>query len=1396
MKEFYKESDFESEFNPDNKKAILDLFNDFSELKDKHSKYFEQRLKLLWSAKLFTQNSLDWKDLDKTEKVLDFSYLENWPFPKIEFDYELYGFDFRKAFKQEEQDKMDFSYCKVVDTIILKFIRAVDWSDELSDEVVSLLISKVVSALDTESVLAKYFLEKIFEKLDNKVGDSLSKELSFQIAEKIEQSKFFVGHREQDPRKIIIDDVGASVLINKYFDSESSVERAKLLTQIDPFYLVGSPQIRWPNQNAQNIRKILLLLDIQKNGRGQGVNAEEVKKSISKMRRTLIRFEMEGTLEAHLFGSVCKAIKNKPELKKHLPRIGGNCSGRMKDTPEAVGFYSKVLEEARIVFEKKGITDPRVLEHKSFLLAREWVIKSLEFNNADRPQDSSYVGNPYEAVVWARLGSSVQKSLKGMRHKIQCVDFHNLSRFIGKSGDNKYLAKKQEYRRRLRELEEGSDERAQLLFEYNNFIKKQYNPKRSLAEMAIDLRFSLKIEAIDWLNDAPYGLIKWCSRALDRGVSIGTVTKYALSVYIFNEWNPDEDMLAEIENVNSLHATKSIRKIQKFNNERGLVYPNKDYCRIGAQGDNYIQLRVEGYSHQDIIQYPWLMNCVSDINFENKNKSGVLFSSTMHKGAQQAWLRSCAYYVPKDWSDKVIGQIMHNRLISGIDKNIHDASFWFQNFETPNENDGVVYKNIQTEKDLIRSLMCVPDKFRARLPANENRYNELFSSDATAYLYGRLVKIAVARDVTMADIDDVISEVLEKIKSKEIDLEKQTVEFRTALIETYNKLKAENTTAIGPISSIIEELKQTAERRKKYVIDTQSWVSNHQGTGRNLLVKAWNFRDMAIKGGAADNPRAIIQWVGQRGVFELLESMKESYPEKNLPAIFSELQVWMAELVRHYSPNVTVDTILAFKERFNPDYVIAPCVINLGDGWSGEIFEKSDPRGATIGADTGCCMTLSGASSDCIDAGYRYPDCGFFGLYRNGALVAQSFLYANLQEDKSVIVCDNIEASSGKDREMILDKYKAFFQDYLEQQLTRNECSSQFTKVNIGTGYTEIGLGSLKSAESVPVGHSIYTDAAKQKRLLVIDESVIQENKKNQLSIVSDSKELFQIFKSEVTDTMFGTVLSNQGVLEVGVLAKIIGNTAYIVESLNSHGGGDNHQNIDNLFWKFEKELNRRNVTEINFGNQTKLQELYAKIVGKKIDVITAPRDFRPVISMSGARVYEREKLAAAYEIQSLDEEAKNQIRILSTYHVEDDDEDYEGEGHTSNDIDDYLSECGDLFWSDSKDISFAVKNIAESSALVVSYVLASYVRMNLDDPNKRLYVHNISGDFSSNEDAQKLGEYVATELLERVYSAQSAGIRIDKDEKTFISILKRVKDNDKKFSDIRIDVENREDSE
>lgn len=1389
MKEFYKESHLEIESSPDNKKAILDLFNDFSELKEKNSTYFERRLKLLWRSKQFTQNSLDWSELDKSEKELNLLYLENWPYPKAESGFGLTNFYFREAFSQEEQDRVDFSHCKVAEALILNFVRAIDSSEGFSDEDVSLLVSKLITTLDTESTLGNYFLEKIFKKLDNRYADTISNELSTQIYEKIEESKFYVSYRDQEPRKLVIDDVGASILINKYFDSESSVERAKLLTQIDPFYLVGSSQIQWPNQSAQNVRKILFLLDIQKESRKNGLSADEVKKAISKMRRTLIRFEMEGTIEAHLFGSVCKAIKNRPELKNHLPRISGNCSGRMKDTPEAVGFYSKVLEEARMVFEKKGITDPKVLEHKSFLLAREWVIKSLEFNNADRSQNSSYVGNPYEAVVWARLGSSVQKSLKGMRHKIQDVDFHNLSRFIGKSGDNKYLFKKQEYRRRLRELEEGSDEYIQLQSEYDNFIKNQYNPKRSLAEMAIDLRFSLKIEAIDWLNDAPYGLIKWCSRALDRGVSVGTVTKYALSVYIFNEWNPDEDLLVEIEKINSVFAAKSIRKIQKFNNDRGLVYPNIDYCRIGEQCDSYIQLRVEGYSHQDIVQHPWLMNCINDINFQNKNKSGALFSSTMHKGAQQAWLKSCAFYVPKDWSEKVIGQIMHNRLTSGIDKNIHDASFWFQNFETPNENDGVVYKNRQSEIDLIRSLMDVPDKFRARLPANENRYNELFSSDASAYLYGCLVKIAVIRDVTIADVEGVISDVMEKIKSKEIDLEKQTTEFQTKLSGIYNELVDKSGVAISPISSIIEELKQTAERRKKYVIDAQSWVSNHQGTGRNLLVKAWNFRDMALKGGAADNPRAIMQWVGQKGVNELLESMSQRYADENLPAIFSDLRVWVTELVRHYSPNVTVDTLLAFKNRFNPDYVIAPCVINLGDGWSGEIFEKSDPRGTTIGADTGCCMTLSGASSECIDAGYCYPDCGFFGLYRNGVLIAQSFLYANLQEDKNTIVCDNIEASSGKDREKILDKYKAFFQNYLEQQLSRNECSSQFTKVNIGTGYTEIGLGSLKSVESVPIGHSIYTDAAKQKCLLVIDQSVIQESKKNQLSIVSNSVELSRIFKSEVTDTMFGAILFKKGVPVAGILANITGDTAHVIESFDSDNGGDNAQNIDNLFWKFEKELNRRNITSINFGKQIELQGQYSKIVGKKIDVVITPRDFRPVISMSGARAHVREKLVAEYKIHSLDEVAKNQIRLSSITH--DEDEDY----GASNDIDDYERDLEDLELSDGKDKSFAIKNIAKNTDLVVSYVLATYVRTNLNNPNKHLYVHTISGDFSSSEDAQKLGEFVATELLDRAYSAQKASILIDKDEIMFISILKRMKNTDKKFSEIRIDIENREES-
>jgi hypothetical protein len=145
-----------------------------------------------------------------------------------------------------------------------------------------------------------------------------------------------------------------------------------------------------------------------------------------------------------------------------------------------------------------------------------------------------------------------------------------------------------------------------------------------------------------------------------------------------------------------------------------------------------------------------------------------------------------------------------------------------------------------------------------------------------------------------------------------------------------------------------------------------------------------------------------------------------------------------------------------------------------------EIYDKEDPRGFTIGVDTGCCMTLGGASESCIMAGYKNSNAGFMGVHspESESVIAQSFWYVN-PDQPDVLVLDNIEANAGRDMNRLAEVYKRALEAWIKEHPENG-----IKKVNLGLGYTEINVASLKNVEAVKPLIGIYSDASKQVQLV------------------------------------------------------------------------------------------------------------------------------------------------------------------------------------------------------------------------------------------------------------------------------------------------------------------------
>lgn len=271
---------------------------------------------------------------------------------------------------------------------------------------------------------------------------------------------------------------------------------------------------------------------------------------------------------------------------------------------------------------------------------------------------------------------------------------------------------------------------------------------------------------------------------------------------------------------------------------------------------------------------------------------------------------------------------------------------------------------------------------------------------------------------------------------------------------------------------------ETRKQKKSYDGAAQKWLNNYVSTPAQTLIVAWQNRNAALADGCADNPGALVQWAKITGVKRLLEQLGESL---DLTAATDQAKLaFLTETVRCASPEETLRIWKIIQASHTTESFFRPVKIDLGQGYSGEIFRKDDPRGTTLGADSGCCMSVGGKAESCIVAGYTDPRYSFFALYHEGRLVAQSLVYVNPKESSNTVVCDNIEACDGRDTGKIIDLYQKFFSVYAPANPVK------ISRVHLGMQYSSVGdrLPCVPPSHTVQTALPIYTDAASAQRLL------------------------------------------------------------------------------------------------------------------------------------------------------------------------------------------------------------------------------------------------------------------------------------------------------------------------
>lgn len=279
---------------------------------------------------------------------------------------------------------------------------------------------------------------------------------------------------------------------------------------------------------------------------------------------------------------------------------------------------------------------------------------------------------------------------------------------------------------------------------------------------------------------------------------------------------------------------------------------------------------------------------------------------------------------------------------------------------------------------------------------------------------------------------------------------------------------------------------------------------------------------------------------------------------------------FLAELCLGYSSETALDILVQFVQTERPPKILPPAKYSLSHKkgkYFGEILDRNDPRGFTIGPKTGCCMRIGGVAEECVQSGYADSQAGFFALYGNdGRIVAQSYFYVN-PDRPDILVMDNIESNSGRDANVIVDLYQDFFRQYLAEQFKKNP-DWQIKEIHVGTGYGELVkpiVLRLPEAEIVRNSRMIYSDAD------------------------SDQRMLLQFSKAEVTAAKIGRLLSESPATS----SKEVNNSPYVSVSSASERQFELLQALESEIYPsgmrqfsddfLESELSQPNVNQYSF---------------------------------------------------------------------------------------------------------------------------------------------------------------------------------------------------------------------
>jgi len=228
------------------------------------------------------------------------------------------------------------------------------------------------------------------------------------------------------------------------------------------------------------------------NGYDYSINIKSIKTGLL---RDILYSAMLGTPEMGALKIADNRLLKEDTHSKSVATLFGYNSGIYfsENRKKGLGVYPfliKAYENAKrnIEFPAKkfnsDITEEEI-EHKAVLRLSDWLVeinkkycRTLYYSNEPGRTE------PQEALAWAQLGDRFKERILHIRKKRipdHAISFHNIERFIGKSGDNKYGKEKSKLFHHITFLQSESSEEEKNIFMQNknafdiNYQQQLYN---------------------------------------------------------------------------------------------------------------------------------------------------------------------------------------------------------------------------------------------------------------------------------------------------------------------------------------------------------------------------------------------------------------------------------------------------------------------------------------------------------------------------------------------------------------------------------------------------------------------------------------------------------------------------------------------------------------------------------------------------------------------------------------------------------------------------------------------------------------------------------------------------------------------------------------------------------